>query len=167
MAFSQRFCDTVTQDNLVSLGVADNVCDNGLVCSSSPRMSSRSLLATFCYRDISMSIIISVMISYITLHSSPKTSLATSSSGPSPSSACTPRPLFPGCTPAAREAISRAESCASIERYQTNRVSTTGHMEEKRKEQSATARYHYRENKQESQLQSNAQLPTPPLRETC
>jgi hypothetical protein len=62
---------------------------------------------------------------YMTLQSSPRTSLTGPSSGPSPPWTCTPRPLLLCCSPAARDAISRAESCASIERYEINRVSSS------------------------------------------
>jgi hypothetical protein len=49
---------------------------------------------------------------YMTLQSSPITSLAGPSSGPAPCSTCIPKLMFP----AARESISRAESSASMER---------------------------------------------------
>ena len=52
------------------------------------------------------------MVFYMTLQSSPSTSLAGPLSGPASPSACIPRFVFP----AAREAINRADSSASMER---------------------------------------------------
>jgi hypothetical protein len=53
---------------------------------------------------------------YMTLQSSPSTSLAGPPSGPAPSSTCILKFVFP----AAREAINRADSSASMERYRVH-----------------------------------------------
>ena len=105
--------------------ISDEICDNVLHLRTLSDFVQISDFCTFGCKGLFGRVETSVMSIYITLHSSPSTSLATSSSGPPspPPCTCTPRPLFPSCIPAARVAISRAESCASIERYQISRVS--------------------------------------------